>query len=580
MKRQLTLTGAPLVAMALLAPSPASASLASPTPLAHDYRGLYGGQARAQNRLSDVLVGIENAKRLPPSPSATSAAASHAVTVDVLDRHGRPPKTADAEYVYFRSLDGKEDVYGDLKDGHFTGRLAPGEYIVLTGVYTAEPDGAKSLSVVYLSRVVFDRDRSLVLDARKARPISVKVDRPDARLVGGEGGGAVARIVQTIGGEVERVGEMLVTDDDPVHVTPSGPAPGLKLLVQGRLTKNGAVMDSPYIYNVAGSVSGKDIIPADPTLRVRTADLAEVKTNYARQGRPACAGTHAGAILSGGGFNTGFFAGIGALPATRTEYFSPKFDWETDAGIGPGDCEFDEMISTNSGVENFPRAGVHTRDRTTGPFGPGPDYNYLLNDGTFRLMVPMFTSWHLPEGLAPADRTTLQDATGKVIGTSDEAGWGEFRLPPGRGTYKLTADAHHQVAWSDLSTRQHAVWTFTAQPPAADEPADVPLLIVRHRVRLDDDNGAPRGSQTIDLEGRAGNGKPNPAIRELALQVSYDDGATWANAPVSRTPDGWRATVRNPKGSKARHVSLRTIAEDTTGRTVDQTVIHAYALHD
>lgn len=92
MKRQLTLTGAPLVAMALLAPSPASASLASPTPLAHDYRGLYGGQARAQNRLSDVLVGIENAKRLPPSPSATSAAASHAVTVDVLDRHGRPRK--------------------------------------------------------------------------------------------------------------------------------------------------------------------------------------------------------------------------------------------------------------------------------------------------------------------------------------------------------------------------------------------------------------------------------------------------------------------------------------------------------
>jgi hypothetical protein len=101
---------------------------------------------------------------------------------------------------------------------------------------------------------------------------------------------------------------------------------------------------------------------------------------------------------------------------------------------------------------------------------------------------------------------------------------------------------------------------------------------VLYRTRLDDDNRAPVGTQQVALSVRTNQNAPAPTVRRLTLQVSYDDGATWTNAPVQQTTDGWQATVDNPKGVKGRYVSLRSFAEDTIGRTVDQTVIHAYGL--
>jgi hypothetical protein len=85
---------------------------------------------------------------------------------------------------------------------------------------------------------------------------------------------------------------------------------------------------------------------------------------------------------------------------------------------------------------------------------------------------------------------------------------------------------------------------------------------------------------TADWRGRARRAPraPAPTIRRLTVQLSYDEGKTWADAPVQPTTNGWQATIRNPKGVEGRYVSLRTFAEDTTGRTVDQTVIHEYGL--
>ncbi|MEV5746269.1 hypothetical protein AB0L00_00500 [Actinoallomurus sp. NPDC052308] len=502
----------------------------------------------------------------------------------MLDRDGKAPQTADAQYVIFRSLDGTTNGYGQLDNGHFTGQLAPGEYVVEAGVSTPEPGGGKSLTVVYLPRFVLDQDRTVVLDAREGRPMSIDVDRPDARLTGGDGGGGYARVVQTIGGETTTTANIFL-NGQPTYITPSGPAPGLRLLLQGRLTKDGAVTGSPYIYNVAGSASDQDVIPSDPALRVRTADLATVNTRYARQGRPACAGTHAGAHWPGGGFTTGFYVGVGSLPATRTEYFSPGADWETDTDIG-ADCDLIEA-SVTAAPERFPRAGTYTRDRTTGPLGAGADFNTLLSDGTLQFWVPMLSSWDAHSGIAPYDhvtgQTTLQTSDRKIIATSDQPGYGEFNLPaPGRGSgqaaYKVTTDAERQAPWSDLATRQHVVWTFTAQPPSGDRAEDLPLLSVLYRTRLDDDNRASTSTQHLALSVRTNQDAPTPTVRRLTLRASYDDGTTWKNVPVYNTGQGWEATLQNPPGSAGKYVSLRAAAEDTTGRTVDQTVIHAYGL--
>ncbi|MEV4757671.1 hypothetical protein AB0J86_21515 [Micromonospora sp. NPDC049559] len=59
-------------------------------------------------------------------------------------------------------------------------------------------------------------------------------------------------------------------------------------------------------------------------------------------------------------------------------------------------------------------------------------------------------------------------------------------------------------------------------------------------------------------------------MRELAVEASYDDGATWNRVPVR---DG-AARVRHPAG--AGFVSLRATAADGAGNTVRQTVVRAY----
>jgi hypothetical protein len=65
-------------------------------------------------------------------------------------------------------------------------------------------------------------------------------------------------------------------------------------------------------------------------------------------------------------------------------------------------------------------------------------------------------------------------------------------------------------------------------------------------------------------------------LRKPAVQVSYDDGATWQPVHLVRSRDQWLAVVAHPKDAK--FVSLKAQANDASGNTVDQTIIRAYGL--
>ncbi|MCO6005996.1 hypothetical protein NE236_13470 [Actinoallomurus purpureus] len=63
---------------------------------------------------------------------------------------------------------------------------------------------------------------------------------------------------------------------------------------------------------------------------------------------------------------------------------------------------------------------------------------------------------------------------------------------------------------------------------------------------------------------------PSGGTRRPALQVSFDDGGSWATLPVEKSGTAWTATVRNPD---AGYVSLRATADG-----VEQTLIRAYGV--
>ena len=67
-----------------------------------------------------------------------------------------------------------------------------------------------------------------------------------------------------------------------------------------------------------------------------------------------------------------------------------------------------------------------------------------------------------------------------------------------------------------------------------------------------------------------------PAVRQMSVEVSYDDGATWEEASVEGSRGDFVASYRHAAAGD--YVSLRIHARDTAGGRLDQTLIRAYRL--
>lgn len=130
---------------------------------------------------------------------------------------------------------------------------------------------------------------------------------------------------------------------------------------------------------------------------------------------------------------------------------------------------------------------------------------------------------------------------------------------------------------SDLATRVDVAWTFRSGHVAGEKPAPMPVQVVRFAPRLDRDSAAPGDRRfEIPVTVQRQPGAAAATVDRLTVQVSYDDGAAWHPAPLRKTREGWTATVHHPAGGG--FVSLRATAADSTGNTVEQSVIHAYRL--
>jgi len=517
----------------------------------------------------------------PRLPLRLGVAGKDKITIKVLDRRGQAPANANVSYAILTALNGSDDYNLTVRNGTATGEVPAGRYSVLA--YVVTPDGQKSFTAIYRPVVAVTGNTALTLDARQGRRIHLTTDNPQARLSAGDG---MALIYQKVGPRQQLVAAFGISGQ-PAYVTPARPAPGLVLRLQGRLTRNGALYGSPYIYNLGVTLTGG--IPRDPSARVLTRDLVRVRTTYASAGRPACAGGHTVADWPGG-VAFGLYAGIGALPATRTEYFTPGLTWGADSAMTTKDCSF-KTLDVSSRSSRFLLGRSYTRSWFTAPGGPGGDSNSRLPDGEFQLWVPLLSTADAASGFAPdgglTGTTTMRSAAGKLIGTSDQPGFSSFTMPQHPGRYTAVVSASRQVPYSDLSIRQRDVWTFASRkPPGTASFSLVPFLEILYRTALNDHDQAQAGArQTITLlpvDGQAGEPDGIPQhlarLRRVTLRISYNDGATWQLVPVRRHGAAWTAIVTNPTRPGARFASLRVTAQDAGSRTANQTLIHAYAI--
>jgi subtilisin family serine protease len=485
---------------------------------------------------------------------------SYTVTLRHLGDDGKP--TADYR-VLVHGYDAAIDESPYDASGTVSIRLLKGKYVFTSWI---------SQSMLVQPWVDVRSDLTVTLDARKAKPVSVRVPRASAAMMMG--------VIQYYAGEGRIQGGMLADGSfDGLrvgHVGAAAPGHRFAATVTAHFAEPGAAgdfADSPYRYNAAFCRYGRMFDGYTRWLRdadfvaVTQRDLRPDTANLTLLGiSSAPAATAPGAIL--------WDYPLAAKPgAARTEHFTTADVrwWQTYQRYR---VDGDEQVELTS--ENLPWRPIRAGETRWGApvIGPGMPVGYVQpynarSGDAMRFDLTMFAPG-LPnaDGWSPVTsaRTALY-RDGALVAESTEAGDLRATVPGAAADYRLEARAARDVA--PHSTRVEAAWTFRSQT-AAVVPGGValPLLAVRF---------APRPEQPRELPVWVEWQRPGEAtVRQLTVEVSYDDGATWKPTVLVQRDGGWVARLDPPASG---FVSVRARATDSRGSGVEQTIIRAYGLN-
>ncbi|MGC5166420.1 S8 family peptidase [Luteimicrobium sp. DT211] len=146
------------------------------------------------------------------------------------------------------------------------------------------------------------------------------------------------------------------------------------------------------------------------------------------------------------------------------------------------------------------------------------------------------------------------------------------------GSYRLVLTGQRSTAAWSTSTATSTTWGFDYTPLPSDGAAraDLPLLNLGYDVDTDL-QGAAKAGKRLPLTLTAATFPGVVTATSAALQVSYDEGATWQPVTLKRAGAGrWTTDLRTPRDATS--VSLRASAQAPGGLTVQQDVIRAVAL--
>ncbi|MGW6932415.1 S8 family serine peptidase [Lentzea sp. NPDC054927] len=333
-----------------------------------------------------------------------------------------------------------------------------------------------------------------------------------------------------------------------------------------------AIAGSPVSYTLF--LQDKGALPAG-TKKIRHAELAEVKARYHTSGGDGSINQRNNPLVNG---QIGMVLDERlAAPVQRTEYFSAGngISWYQEGFDGRADGAGDDPMTTS------------WADLEPVTFKPGKKYEKtnLRAVTSPRLSGSSVVTWADGGGVERAGdlintRISPFGGSGWVENWRQTGGgWlelqhngvtqgyaevrrGSFYAPARDGRYKFVLDASRDT--SALSTNVKTTWEFSA---ATD--GKLPLLEVDYSVPVDLRNSTKAGAPMpikFSAARQAGAGKAT--LRDLKAYASFDDGVTWV--PVK--------SVVPPGGQAGGFVSLRVVASDTEGNTVDQTVLRAYRL--
>ncbi|MEU5868235.1 S8 family serine peptidase [Nonomuraea sp. NPDC047529] len=354
---------------------------------------------------------------------------------------------------------------------------------------------------------------------------------------------------------------LVVANDDGRRMLERMTKGNAKLEVTGQ-------MDSPYLYDVMQVSEGR--VPDKIVYEVNDRNTARVDTTYADNGGFAWAKEQRFGWRPWQSYSLGQqmeTQRIVKTPLRRTEYVSANGSyWQH---LVNHQYVWDDMGRLLDGMTEQPRTyqpGTRTGESWHAPV-VRPAIPAWLKPSTregdaMDIRIPEFvdSSGHVSRAGVDNDTASARFyRDGKLVAEGDAA-WGAFPAAPQEAAYRLELSTRRTSEEWTTATATETAWTFRSKPGDGV----LPLLQIDYDVR-------PERPGLVGFAVRHQGGVSGARAKDLKLELSYDDGATWRAQPVVALGGGrYTAVVLR------QHPSLRVTATDSAGNSVRQTVIKAY----
>lgn len=540
----------------------------------------------AEGYFSARLVATDGATRVGTPVAVHKEVESYDLTLRQFGRDGQPAPIDDLTLI---DVDGGEVEWPYAPSGSTTIRLPAGRYFVDSRV-------AETGSVSHLVRplIELDRDTTVTLDARDARPARTTVPDRAAQVVTRQVG-----VVRQLGGPLESsvyASEVSVgadSADTALYTESVGPElpedelvswAHLKYAVPG---PDGGTLDSPTLYHLFWTWRGT--YPTGLVPRLKSNQLARVTQHYhaMNEGSYSFHSTKPTAPGIPPRFLGSEPFGVG-LPATRTAYYLSE---------GPGAAWID-IVSHNASADLYD--GVSSTYAAPRTFEPGRRYDQHWNAAVFGVGLDtdsFYSSYRVADVMtvyASPYRDSGPGRTGQVYPMEESSitlyrdgelvtrqNWfmiNQVRVPAEESDYRVVVRLRTDATKVPLSSDVTTEWTFRSAATPDGTQTPLPLIVTAPAPNVDAYNSVPAGHpQWMPITVEANPGSTPGEVTEVTVEESFDDGETWHEVRVRRHGDGWRAKMSN-SGAEGGYVSLRVTAATDGGSTVKQTTIHAYRL--
>ncbi|MFD5824716.1 S8 family serine peptidase [Lentzea sp. NPDC060358] len=500
--------------------------------------GAYSGAIAASNGLRTLI-------------SVNREVESYDVGVSVLGFDGAP--AGENQSTYFVNT-----ATGKGYPGYGTDvRLPKGEYVVDTSVVS--PADFKVAFIVQPKFVVAGKT-SMTVDARIAKPVALKTPDPAAKGMIG-----TISVSAPVAGASYRHGWAFFDGlAGQAYTAQLGPTvPNFLTTIAEQAEGTPRDEKTPVSYRLMFTEKG---MPTGFERTVKPNELAEMTSSFRAAG-----GEHGVAVLphpidGGGGF--GWFARVpdGGRAVDLVSTVTGQWSWIYDhTNPATGD-----EYSAETPARSFKGGKKYAQTFGAAVLGPSvpqaPGFGLARFEDQIAVRVPLFTDSNGGAGrfFNGAAKTALF-RNGTMVGESATPS-GIFDVPAAEGAYR--AEMVHTRENAELSSKVSGAWTFKSATTA--EITHLPLTVVRFLPKLDDKDTAHGRVQVVPL--KVEQAQNTPKVRRVAVEVSFDEGATWKQVPVA----GDKAVVHHPKGAKS--ASLRARTTDAAGNTGEVTIIRAYKI--